>query len=207
MIEPFHSKYLLPTKDFRCLSVLLTIHEVPSISQTRIGKATHLSSSMVNNYIKKFRSDGLIKVTGDTNRNTSYHLTEAGYDILSSKLLDYSAEIVQLYTSVKQEIERILNGFYNEGIRQVVFYGAAETAEIVYAALRDTHLTLVGVIDGDTKKHGQLFNGFTIKSFEGLSEIEFDAIIIASFGKQEEIYRSIKSVSGGKVVIKRLSDL
>jgi DNA-binding MarR family transcriptional regulator len=207
MIEPFHSKYLLPTKDFRCLSVLLTIHEVPSISQTRIGKATHLSSSMVNNYIKKFRDDGLIKVTGDTNRTTSYHLTEAGFDVLSSKLLDYSAEIVQLYASVKKEIARMLNGFYNEGIRRVVLYGAAETAEIVFAALRETSLILAGVIDGDQKKHGQIFNGLIIKPFESLNELEFDAIIIASFGKQEEIYRAIKAVTGGRIVIKRLSDL
>ncbi|MBU1169630.1 MAG: winged helix-turn-helix transcriptional regulator [Proteobacteria bacterium] len=207
MIEPFHSRYLLPTKDFRCLSVLLTIHEVPAISQTRIGKATHLSSSMVNNYIKKFKSDGLIKVIGDTNRTTSYHLTEAGFDMLSSKLLDYSAEIVQLYTSVKKEIIRILNGFYNEGIRQVVFYGAAETAEIVYAALQETEISLMGVIDGDPQKKGQIFNGYTIQSFEGLKDLKFDAVIIASFGKQEEIYRSIKAVSDGRIVIKRLSDL
>lgn len=207
MIEPFHSRYLLPTKDFRCLSVLLTIHEVPTMSQTNIGKATHMSSSMVNNYIKKFKNDGLIKVSGNSNRTTSYHLTEAGYDMLSTKLLDYSAEIVQLYTSVKKEIIRILKGFYNEGIRKVVCYGAAETAEIVFAALRETHLSLVGVIDGDKNKHGQIFNGYTIQSLQSLNALEFDAIIIASFGKQEEIYRSIKTVTDGKIVIKRLADL
>jgi DNA-binding MarR family transcriptional regulator len=207
MIEPFNTKYLVPTKEFRCLSLLHALYEDPLISQKTLGRSTHLSSAMVNNYIKQFREDGLIKVTGDTNRNTRYHVTEAGHETLINLLHDYSAEIVQLYSAVKKEVTTILNSFTDEGIRDVVLFGAAETAEIVYSAIKETSLRVIGIIDNDTDKRGAKFNGFNISSPEMLNEMKFDAVIIASFGKQEEIYRSIKSVSGGRIIIKRLSDL
>lgn len=207
MIEPFHTKYLLPTKEFRCLSLLHALYEEPAISQKTLGDSTHLSSSMVNNYIKQFRKEGLIKVTGNTNRNTRYHVTEAGHEVLTTLLLDYTAEIVQLYSSVKKEIVTILQGFSQEGIRDVVLYGAAETAEIVYSAIKETPLKVVGIVDNDSSKSGVLFNGMTICPPSMLNELLFDAVIIASFGKQEEIYASIKAISGGRIVIKRLSDL
>ncbi len=207
MIEAFNTRYLLPTKELRCLSVLLAIYENPAISQKSIGKATYLSSSMVNNYMKYFSDEGLVTISGDTNRTKSYHVTDAGYEILTSSLLEYSAEIVQFYTSVKKEIIHILNGFYKEGIKNVALYGAAETAEIVFAAATETGLAVTGIIDNDKEKYGKLFNGLTIKSPDEIGEIAFDAIIIASFGKQEEIYQYIKTFTGGRVLIKRLSDL
>lgn len=207
MIEPFNTRYLLPTKEFRCLSLLLAIHEEPSSSQKTIGEATHLSSSMVNNYIKQFNKDGLIKISGETNRTVSYHVTEAGYEMMASSLLEYSAEIVQLYSAVKKEMIRILNGFYAEGIKRIVLYGAAETAEIVYSAIRQTRLRVTGVIDWDSRKHGSRFNDHVIEPPEKLNQLNFDAVLIASFGRQEEIYSYLKNLSGGKIVIKRLSDL
>lgn len=207
MIEAFNTRYLLPTKDLRCLSLLHAIYENPAISQNSLGKATYLSSSMVNNYIKYFTDEGLVTVSGNTNRTKSYHVTEAGYERLTSSLLDYSAEIVQLYSSVKKEIIHILNGFYAEGIRNILLYGAAETAEIVYSAAKEAKLVVTGIVDNDKAKYQKSFNGFTIKSSDEIRESDFDAIIIASFGKQEEIYKDIKEITAGKVLIKRLYDL
>ncbi len=207
MIEAFKTRYLLPTKELRCLSVLHAIYENPASSQKTIGRATYLSSSMVNNYMKYFADEGLVTISGDTNRTKSYHVTEAGYESLTTALLDYSAEIVQLYSSVKREIVHILNGFYNDGIRQVVLYGAAETGEIVYAAASETGLAVAGIVDNDMNKHGKPFSNLFIKSPDEIGSIDFDAIIIASFGRQEEIYQYIKMVTEGKVLIKRLSDL
>ena len=207
MIKAFNTRFLLPTKDLRFLSLLHAIYENPASSQKSIGQVTYLSSSMVNNYIRYFTEEGLVTVSGSTNRTKSYHVTEAGYDILTSSLLDYSAEIVQLYTSVKKEIVHILNGFYDEGIRNILLYGAAETAEIVYSAAKEAKLVVTGIVDNDKEKYRKPFNGFTIKSSDELGESEFDAIIIASFGKQEEIYQDIIKITGGKVLIKRLYDL
>jgi predicted transcriptional regulator len=162
MIKAFELKYLSPTKQSRLLSVLFSIHEAPDASQHKIAANTNLSSSMVNNYIKWLRQEGFITVLGKTNRTQQYHLSDAGRVILRKSLLDYSAEIVRLYGTVKNEIANILNGFFNEGIRTIVLFGVAETAEIVYAAAKQTDLVIIGVVDSDDSKQGRIFNGMEI---------------------------------------------
>jgi len=207
MITIFNSAYFSPNKALRKLALLFAIHEAPQTSQHAIGKMVHLSSSMVNNYIKLFREEGLIKVLGDTNRSQSYHLTDGGGKSLRKHLLAYSADIVQMYGAVKRELSNILEGYYQEGIRTVVLFGAAETAEIVHAAIKETELVMIGVVDSDVSKHGKAFNGLIISPPEKLLKIAPDAVIITSFGRQEEIFDSVRKVVGEKIRIKKLSDI
>ncbi len=186
---------------------MLAIHNDPSASQHKIARLTHLSSSMVNNYIKELQRAGRLSVSGKTNRTQSYHLTESGQSELMSMLMTYSAEIVQLYTSAKHEITERLNHLYDEGIRKVALYGAAETGEVVHTALKETPLSMIAVVDGDPKRHGKRFNGLRVEAPERLKDKDADAVVITSFAKQEEIHRCIRKITGDEVKIKKLSDL
>ena len=207
MIYLDNSRFLSPTKDFRRLSILLAIHNAPQASQSKTALATRLSSSMVNNYIKELRRDDLIVVVGNTNRSQSYYLTPSGYKALTESLLSYSAEIVQIYGSVKAEIANMLNEIYEDGIETLALFGAAETAEVVYAAIKQTPLVVVGVVDNDESKIGKPFNGLFIQPPYKLKEINPDAVLITSYAKQEEIHAHIRNVIGKKIRVKKLSDL
>jgi hypothetical protein len=162
---------------------------------------------MVNNYIKCLREEGIITVAGKTNRTQSYHLTSHGQNELRESLLAYSSEIVQLYSAVKCEIAQIMDGFYREGIRTLVLFGVAETAEVVFAALKKLPLIVIGVVDSDPAKQGQPFNGLIVQAPHKLEEINPDAVVITSFGKQDEIYACIKDLVGNKILIKKLTDV
>ena len=207
MIKAFQLKFLNPTKRSRLLSILFSIYDEPNTSQHKIAAKTNLSSSMVNNYVKWLKQEGFITVVGDTNRTQQYHLSESGRIMLRQSLLDYSAEIVRLYGSVKNEIANILNTFYDEGIRTIVLFGVAETAEIVYAAVKRTALVIIGVVDSDTAKQGRIFNGLEIHSPQALNRIQPDAVVITSFGRQEEIFQQVRSISGNAIKIRKLSDI
>lgn len=207
MIKAFQLKFLSPTKRSRMLSVLFSIYDQPNTSQHKIAADTNLSSSMVNNYVKWLKQEGFIEVVGDTNRTHQYYLSESGRVILRQSLLDYSAEIVRLYGSVKNEIANILNTFYDEGIRTIVLFGVAETAEIVYAAAKRTALVIIGVVDSDTDKQGKIFNGLEIRSPQDINLIRPDAVVITSFGRQEEIFQQVRTISGETIRIRKLSDI
>lgn len=207
MIKAFQLKYLSPTKQSRLLSVLFSVYEAPDASQHKIAQNTCLSSSMVNNYIKLLRQDGFITVLGNTNRTQQYHLSTSGRILLREYLLEYSAEIVRLYGTVKDEIANILNGFYGEGIRTIILFGVAETAEIVSAAVQRTDLVIIGVVDNDVAKQGKIFNGMEIKPPAQIEMMCPDAVVITSFGKQEEIYQQVCQMSSKAIKIKKLSDV
>lgn len=206
MIEPFNSKFLTPTKRYRRLSVLLAIHDTSKISQHKIGEMTRLSSSMVNNYIKKLQEEGLLTVSGKTNRTQRYHLTGSGRDFLISSLLSYSSEIIQLYGGAKREVAKKLRSIGDEGIGTVVLFGAAETAEVVLSAIKETNLIIKGVVDSDPAKQGRAFSGVTVREPKDLTRIEADAVVITSFGRQEEIHEYVRQIVGDRIRIVKLSD-
>lgn len=196
-----------PTKQSRRLSVLMSIRNEPSASQHKIAKCTNLSSSMVNNYIRCLKEEGVITVNGKTNRTQSYHLTRHGHNELRESLLAYSIEIVQLYSAVKCEIAHIMKGFYKEGIRTLVLFGVAETAEVVFAAIKTTPLIVIGVVDSDPAKQGQQFNGLIVQEPQKLEEINPDAVVITSFGKQDEIHECIRGLVGDKIRVRKLTEV
>jgi len=207
MIQPFNAEFLAPTKKLRRLSILLSIHNISEISQHEIGRMTHLSSSMVNNYIKEFRKGGSISVAGNTNRTQRYHLTAKGRDELLSLLLSYSAEIIRLYGGAKGEIGRRLYQIRSDGIRTVALFGAAYTAEVVYAAVKEVQLEVAAVVDSDPKKQGKPFEGLIIQPPDILRKIDVDAVVITSFGKQEEIHDFIRRFVDEKIKVVKLSNL
>lgn len=204
MIKPIHLTFFNPTRESRLLSVLFSIFENPDASQHKIAGRTSLSSSMVNNYIKLLEREGLIFIEGDTNRTKQYKLSGPGLGMLRRSLLEYSAEIVRLYTSVKEEVANILKRFYNDGIRTIVLFGVAETAEIVYAAAKDVPVSIVGVLDNDRAKQGRFFNGLEIQSPMAVKTLNPDAVVITSFGKQEEIYQQMLKLTDNQIEIKKL---
>jgi DNA-binding MarR family transcriptional regulator len=191
----------------RRLSVLLAIHNSPRLSQHKIAQMTNLSSSMVNNYMKRLQQEGLVRMTGKTNRTQRYHLTPHGQKELFALILKYSAEVIQLYSAAKRQVAERLVRFHSEGIRSIALFGAAETAEVVHAALKDTPLTVTGIVDSNPGKQGTRFNGFVVGPPESLREMNADAILITSFARQEEIHGCIQQVLGDGVQVRKLSDL
>ncbi|MFC1822691.1 winged helix-turn-helix transcriptional regulator [Thermodesulfobacteriota bacterium] len=207
MIQLTDAKFLTPTKRSRRLSIMLAIHNEPRLSQHKIGQIAQLSSSMVNNYIKEFLNEGIITVSGNTNRTQSYHLTSVGQKELMTLLLAQYTEIIQFYGVTKREVAKRLTHLHVEGIREVALFGAAETAEVVHTAINDTPLKVTAIVDSDPDKQGKALNGFTVLAPQELKKIDADAIVITSFAKQEEIFAEIRELVGEKVRVKKLSDL
>ena len=205
MVEPYQSQYLKPSKEYRRFSLLSSIKKKPDITQKLLGQNTCLSSAMVNNYIKELSLDGLLNISGASNRSTTYHLTPKGLDSVSRDFLLFSAEIVQFYAGVRREIVEMLTESYQEGIRTVVLYGASDTAEIVYSAIQKTELVLTGVVDNDLAKTGKLFFGSVIQSPARINKIRPDALVVTSFARQEEILATLEVNVDKNIQIKVIS--
>lgn len=205
MIKPYQSNYLEPGKRYRRFSLLMSIQKTPRITQKQLGMETRLSGSMVNNYIKTLTKEGLLTVKGKSNRDMAYYLTREGREYLSKNFLCFSAEIVQFYAAVRQEIAKMLNECYREGIRTIVLYGASDTAEIVYSALQKTELAVTGVVDNDPAKVGNLFWGMEIRSPSRINRIRPDALIVTSFARQNEILMALRDNVDENIQIKLIS--
>jgi len=187
--------YLKPSKSTRVLAILDALSRDSSLSQFELGKKLNLSGAMVNQYLKQLQSMGLVEFLPVNGKSYRYALTDRGQQSRREMFSDYSSETVRLYTTIKDFVLDKLSGLREQGKRRLALFGAAETCEVVLSALRYTDFKVMGLLDNDKRKQGQIFNGHVVSAPHVLDHVDCDAVVITSFGKQTEIYEQLKPYS------------
>ncbi|BDQ38495.1 hypothetical protein SYK_28550 [Pseudodesulfovibrio nedwellii] len=187
--------YLKPSKSTRVLAILDALSRDSRLSQFELGKQLHLSGAMVNQYLKQLQSEGLVEFFPINGKSYSYTLTDQGRQSRQRMFSDYSSETVRLYSTIKEFVLDRLTVLESQGKRKLALFGASETCEVVLSALRDTGFQVLALLDNDTKKQGQIFNGHVVSAPHVLDQVDCDAVVITSFGKQAEIYEQLKPYS------------
>ncbi len=177
---------------FKRLLILSAVEKNPRISQNNLANEVGLTSSMINNYIRELSKEELISIKGETNRSMSYNLTPQGTREKMTLLITYTLETTGLYQDAKQEFAQRLQKIYEEGVHNAVLFGAGETAEILYNASKSLDLEIIGIVDNDPDKQGKLFGNLVVQPPDFIERINPDGVIIASIGRQDEIYSQIK---------------
>lgn len=147
--------------------------------------------SFTDSGIKLLRAGGLIDIRPLNGKHIEYRLTEAGSNLASSRLEQFCAELVRIYTSLKESIRGRLREGLPAGARTVALFGAAETCEVTLAVLKDMDLFVMAIVDNDPAKQGQAFHDHVVDSPETLARVSCDAVIITSYAAHQEIRRQI----------------
>ena len=180
-------EYIKPSKAARELSILHALSLDSDLSQLEIGHRNGLSGAMVNQYLRELSAKGLIRYVPANGKSFRYVLTEQGEEMRRKMFALFSGELVRLYSSLKQSIREKLYALERKGVRKVVLFGASETCEVLLSALRDSAFEVVALVDNDPEKQGKRFHGQIIASPRILEGLSCQAVIITSFGHQDEI--------------------
>lgn len=195
-------QFLRPARELREFYVLSAVERNPGTSQREIARSSFMSSTMVNNYLGEMVSHEWIDIQGETNRSYSYKITPLGVQHKQEILFQLSKEVVQVFAIVKHDFTARLRRLADEGVKRIVVFGAAETGELTCAAAPDAGLEVVGIVDNDAAKHGHRLAGHEIQGPDAIGSMRPDAIVIASHGHAEAMYRQVEHLeeSGIKVV-------
>ncbi|SNR67934.1 Predicted transcriptional regulator, ArsR family [Humidesulfovibrio mexicanus] len=188
-------KYLKPSKETRVLAILDSLSQDSGLSQYELGRRLKLSGAMVNQYLKLLQEQNLIEYRPVNGKSYRYVLTSGGEKSRRQMFSDYSSETIRLYTNIKDFIANRLRGLEARGRRRIALFGASETCEVVLSALRDTAFQVVAVVDNDTGKHGAPFHRYVISAPVVLEQVDCQAVVITSFGRQDEIHQQLQPLS------------
>jgi DNA-binding MarR family transcriptional regulator len=183
--------YFKPTTKLRTLALLEAVASDGRMSQQDMACRTALSIAMVNQYIRGMESKGLLRCEPVNGKSYRYLLAEEGQRTRREYFGQYCAEIVQSYTTLKNMVQQQLSPLLERGLTRLVLYGASETCEVVLSSLTESGFTVVALVDSDPSKQGKMFRGHLVSPPEALDRLECDAVVITSFGRQEEIYRQL----------------
>ena len=194
----YDGEYLKPSKDARVLAILEVLSRSSGQSQFELGKQLKLSGAMVNQYLNKLQEENMVNFLPVNGKSFRYELTEKGEASLRTMFLDYSSETIQFYSAVKGYLQQRLASVRAAGMKRLVLFGASETCEVFLSALLDTDFQILALCDNDKAKQGTKFHGHLVCSPVMLEQMDPDAVVVTSFGKQEEICRELQPLSEKK---------
>lgn len=153
-----------------------------SVEQGRGQSQRHLSSELgvalglVNAYLKRCISKGLVKVSAAPARRYMYYLTPRGFAEKSRLTVEYLSYSFSLFRQAKSDCAAALDTARQRGFTRIALAGASDLAEIAVICSLDRGITIVAVVD--SRLDLQRFAGVPVaKTFDDIDEVP-DAILI-----------------------------
>ncbi|MGE4297986.1 MAG: transcriptional regulator [Desulfovibrionaceae bacterium] len=190
--------FLKPTKKLRALAIMESLALDNMLSQHRLSELSGMSNAMVNQYLKTLKDEALIAFEPINGKSFSYCLTGEGETVRRTYFETYCSEIVRSYSALKSMILNKLQMLEEKGRTGLVLFGASETCEVVLSAIKDTPFRIVAIVDNDPQKHGRTIHGHVIQPPVVLDNLACHAVVITSFGRQDEIHKQLVTIYPGK---------
>lgn len=178
-----------PLDSSRSLQLLSEISGEEPLSQRELSRRLGIAVGLVNSYLKNLVSKGFVRVKNFPSNRYAYLLTPQGIAEKSRLAYQHLSYFTSLYTIARQDYLDLFRRMEQSGVREIVFCGVDEVAEVAYLSLRETGLELVAVIDDERK--GELFFGLPIGAIsEGVSLVRAP-VVISSLKRRDELTQTL----------------
>lgn len=178
------------------LEILTRIEENGRVTQPEIARHLGISLGLTNAFIKRIARKGYIKLTTIPRHRVKYYLTPKGFTEKAQLTIKYLQYSLDFYKKAKERLSLVYEELHREGVREVVFYGTGEVAEIAYILLQENDMKLVGVVDEDAV--GRRFMRLTVGSPEELKQMQFDRLLLTRFEADNEVVKKMISLGVGQ---------
>ena len=174
-----------PLDSSRSLQLLSEISGEEPLSQRELSRRLGIAVGLVNSYLKNLVSKGFVRVKNFPSNRYAYLLTPQGLAEKSRLAYQHLSYFTSLYTIARQDYLDLFRRLEGSGVREVIFCGVDEVAEVAYLSLRETGLELVAVMDDG--RQGETFFGLPVVSIaEGLRGVNAP-VVIASLKRRDEL--------------------
>jgi DNA-binding MarR family transcriptional regulator len=166
-------------------------HEEP-LSQRELARRLGIAVGLVNSYLKNLVGKGFVRIKAFPKNRYSYLLTPQGLAEKSRLAYQHLSYFTGLYTVARQDYLALFRRLEVAGVRQVVFCGVDEVAEIAYLSLRETAIELAAVLDDE--KSGSDFFGVRVLSLAEGVEKGGAPLIITSLKRRPQLKDALRSI-------------
>lgn len=190
-----------PLDSSRSLQLLSEISGDEPLSQREISRRLGIAVGLVNSYLKNLVSKGFVRVKDFPSNRYAYLLTPQGLAEKSRLAYQHLSYFTSLYTVARQDYLDLFRRLEQSGVREVVFCGVDEVAEVAYLSLQETGLELVAVMDND--RSGEQFFGLSIVALaEGARELRAP-VVISSLKRKDQLTETLHGlgVAGGRIFV------
>lgn len=167
------------------LGLLKSVEQDGGQSQRRLAAELGIALGLVNAYLKRCVSKGLVKVQNVPARRYAYYLTPQGFAEKSRLTVDYLTSSFSFFRQAKADCLVMFETGRLSGYQSVVLVGRSDLAEIAMICGIESKVEVVALVD--PKSATDHFLGVpVVASFDAIRK-SFDAVVITDL---EDAYGS-----------------
>ncbi|MDD5285626.1 MAG: winged helix-turn-helix transcriptional regulator [Desulfuromonadaceae bacterium] len=178
-----------PLDSSRSFQLLSEISGEEPLSQRELSRRLGIAVGLVNSYLKNLVSKGFVRVKNFPSNRYAYLLTPQGLAEKSRLAYQHLSYFTTLYTVARQDYLDLFRRLEKSGLRQVMFCGVDEVAEIAYLSLKETELELLAVMDDE--RQGELFFGLKVVALGDRMPEAKSPIVISSLKQRDKLTRAL----------------
>jgi DNA-binding MarR family transcriptional regulator len=178
--------------DHKAFQLLSEMADEQPVSQRELAKRLGIALGLVNSYLKNFVAKGYIRIKNYPQNRYAYLLTPNGIAEKARLAYQHVNYFTSLYTLTRQDYLDLFRRLEQSGVREVVFCGVDEVAEVAYLSLQETGLKLAAVMD-DTRS-GEVFFGVPVRSIaDSVSQVNVP-LVISSLKRRDELTQMLQDL-------------
>lgn len=175
--------------DYRSFLLLDEISKGNELTQRDLSKSLGVALGLVNSYVKNLVSKGYVTVSQIPRKRFKYYLTPSGFAEKTRLTYQHLQNFTNLYRVARRDFHLLFNHLQNSNIKNIVFCGVDEITEIAFLSLKETDLSLSGIID--IASAGKKFLGQDVYAIEEIRNIGYNIVVITSFQNGEALKKGL----------------
>ncbi len=172
------------------IEILNFIVEDKPVSQRKISNNLGLSLGLVNLFLKKLASKGLIKIKKTTNQKSlKYILTSKGFSERLNYNLYFLKKNIKYFSNAKETIISILSKLTDTNVKKIYICGVDDWAELIYLAVCNFELQLKGFVDFDNSGIKTKFGVDVLTINDVIDDIDADIVFLANYEFKNKLHQ------------------
>ena len=188
------------------LGLLSSVESDGARSQRLIAAELGIALGLVNAYLKRCVTKGLVKVHDVPARRYAYYLTPQGFAEKSRLTVQYLSDSFSFFRKAKGDCTRVFEEAAARGFNRLVLAGKSDLAEIAVLCAVEAGAAVVAIVD--PRSEGGRFVG--VEVFASYSDVQaaFDAIIVTDVTRAQVAYeQAVEASSDDRVLVPALLGL
>ena len=180
------------------LGLLESVERDGEQTQRRLAAELGVALGLINAYMKRCVTKGLMKVSEAPARRYAYYLTPQGFAEKARLTVEYFSHSFSLFRRARGEYGELFSEAISRGFSRIILAGVSDLAEIATICALEASVEVVAVVDAACVK--QRFVGVPVfRSFDEFRE-PFDAVVITAFPNPGDVWRETRARFGADLV-------
>jgi hypothetical protein len=185
-------------RDRILLGLLESVERGGEQSQRRLASELGIALGLVNAYLKRCITKGLVKVTHAPARRYAYYLTPQGFAEKSRLTIAFLSDSFTLFRRARADYADIMRIGRGRGFNRFALAGASDLAEIATLCAIEAGTQILAVVDADCK-HASFVGVPVLPSFDMITG-PFDGVVITDLtGAAGTFDRAVQRFGGDRV--------